>query len=70
MKKNEVKKLGGKTIPDLKKALSEAREELRALRFDLAAGKVKNIQKAKETRRKIARILTFIRLKEKQALKA
>jgi ribosomal protein L29 len=65
MKKNEIKKLSDKTIADLRKALTEAREELRALRFDLAAGKVKNIQKAKEVRKKIARVLTFIQLKEK-----
>ncbi|MDD5710539.1 MAG: 50S ribosomal protein L29 [Candidatus Colwellbacteria bacterium] len=64
MKKNEIKKLNSKTPADLKKSLVEAREELRVLRFDLAAGKVKNIQKAKEVRKKIARILTFIRLKE------
>ncbi len=66
MKKNDIKKLGDKTIPDLKKTLVEAREELRTLRFDLAAGKVKNIQKAKEVRKKIARVLTFIRLKEEK----
>ena len=68
MKKNEIKKLGGKTIVDLRKSLTEAREELRTLRFDLAAGKVKNIQKAKEVRKRIARILTFIRLKEEEIL--
>ena len=64
MKKNEIKKLGDKTIADLRKSLTEAREELRTLKFDLAAGKVKNIQRAKEAKKKIARILTFIRLKE------
>ena len=64
MKKNEIKKLGDKTIADLRKSLTEAREELRTLKFDLAAGKVKNIQRAKEAKKKIARILTFIQLKE------
>lgn len=64
MKKTEIKKLSNKTPADLRKALGEAREELRTLRFDLAAGKVKNIQKAREIKKKIARILTFIKEKE------
>jgi ribosomal protein L29 len=67
MKKSEVKKLRGKTVIDLKKVLNEVREELRVLRFDLAAGKVKNIQRAKESQRKIARVLTLIKMKEKEA---
>jgi len=60
MKKTEIQKLGSKTQVDLHKDLGSSREELRALRFELAAGKVKNIVKAKEVRRKIARILTLM----------
>jgi ribosomal protein L29 len=36
-------------------------EKLRALRFDLAAGKVKNVNELHQTRRKIARAKTFIK---------
>ncbi|PIR97781.1 MAG: 50S ribosomal protein L29 [Candidatus Colwellbacteria bacterium CG10_big_fil_rev_8_21_14_0_10_42_22] len=65
MKRSEVKKLSNRTKADLKKALIESKEELRSLRFDLSAGKVKNIQKAREVKKKIARILTFIQEKRK-----
>ena len=66
MKKSEIKKLNNKTQADLKKALYEAKEDLRTLRFDLSAGKVKNIERARNARRKIARILTFLKEKEKE----
>ncbi|MBU2101406.1 50S ribosomal protein L29 [Patescibacteria group bacterium] len=69
MKKNEIKKLSSKTMTDLRKALIEAKEELRTLRFDLSAGKVKNIQKAREIKKKIARILTFIKIQEEDSKK-
>ena len=62
MKKNEIKKLKEKNTTELQKGLAEAREELRTLRFDLASGKVKNVQSINEVRKKIARMLTFIKL--------
>jgi ribosomal protein L29 len=40
---------------------------LRALRFDLAAGKVKNVAELHETRKRIARAKTF--LHEQETLK-
>ena len=61
MKKHEIQKLVKKTGADLRKDLASSRDELRGLQFELAAGKVKNIAKAKETKKKIARILTFMR---------
>ncbi|OGY57033.1 MAG: 50S ribosomal protein L29 [Candidatus Colwellbacteria bacterium RBG_13_48_8] len=66
MKRNEIKKLHSKTIPDLQKDLGEAREDLRKLKFDLSAGKVKNIQKIRESKKRIARVLTFIDIKSRQ----
>ena len=68
MKKVDTKKLDKKTVVDLRKDLETSRDELRALKFDLASGKVKNITKVKETKKHIARILTFInrKLKEKE----
>ncbi|PIR98452.1 MAG: 50S ribosomal protein L29 [Candidatus Colwellbacteria bacterium CG10_big_fil_rev_8_21_14_0_10_41_28] len=60
MKKTDVKKLAKKTTADLKKDLLSSQSELRQLRSDLAMGKVKNADKAKEVRKKIARIMTFM----------
>ena len=60
MKKSEIQKLVKKTSADLQKDLVTSREELRALKFELAAGKVKNITKVKDVKRTIARILTLL----------
>ena len=64
MKKHEIQKLVKKTGTDLRKDLASSREELRGLQFELATGKVKNIIKVKEAKKKIARILTFLRSAE------
>lgn len=61
MKIKDIQKLKDKNIAELQKTLKEAREELRVLKFDLAAGKVKNIKLIQEIKKKIARILTFIK---------
>ena len=61
MKKTEIKKLKERNVAELSKDLTEAREELRVLRFDFASGKVKNVSMIYETKKKIARILTFIK---------
>ena len=55
------------TEDELNRILDEKREKLRVLKFELAAGKIKDIREARETRRDIARILTI--LKEKKANK-
>jgi len=47
----------------LQKLLIEKREQLRKLRFDLAAGKLKNVREVRSLKKDIARILTL--LKEK-----
>ena len=47
-------------IAELEKRLRDGREELRALRFDLAAGKVKNVGLLRTLRKDIARYSTFI----------
>lgn len=46
---------------ELEDFLKEQREKLRQLRFDLAAGKVKNIGKLRQIKKDIARILTLLR---------
>ncbi|MEX2054304.1 MAG: 50S ribosomal protein L29 [Candidatus Colwellbacteria bacterium] len=66
MKKSDIQKLTKKTVADLQKDLQGAREELRTLRFDLATGKVKNIAKIHQVKKRIARIMTFVNQKQQE----
>lgn len=54
----DVRELRQKSKPELEKLLSDNREKLRALRFDLTAGKVKNVREVRAIKKDIARILT------------
>lgn len=63
MKKNQFQEYKNKPVIELKKDLAAQQEKLSGLRFDLAAGKVKNIQSIKEARKLIARLLTLIKAK-------
>jgi ribosomal protein L29 len=67
MKKNDIKELKNKSQGELEHIVTDSREKLRALRFDLAAGKVNNVNELHEIRRKIARAQTFLK---EQATKA
>lgn len=60
MKISEIRK---KTKEELKKLREEKEERLRILRFDLSAGKLKNVREIRAIKKEIARILTL--LKEK-----
>lgn len=60
MKRKEWEQLKTKPIPELEKELKTARERLGNLKFDLKAGKVKNIKEIKEIKKIIARILTLM----------
>ena len=51
--------MGGSEVD---KSCKEAKEELRAMKFNLAAGKVKSASAIRELRKKIARMLTFLKL--------
>ena len=57
----KVKELKDKSKEELTKLLIEIREKLRQLKFDLSAGKVKNIDEIRETRKTIARLLTLLK---------
>jgi large subunit ribosomal protein L29 len=46
---------------ELEKLLGESRRKLRALRFDLVSGKVKNIREIRKIKKTIARILTILK---------
>ncbi len=60
MKYRAIQELKTKSEADLLKLLKDNKEELRAFAFNLAAGKVKNVQEVREKRKTIARILTFL----------
>jgi ribosomal protein L29 len=61
MKKKDIQELKNRSVVELTNLEHESRERLRALRFDLAAGKVKNVAELHEVKKKIARIKTFIK---------
>lgn len=65
MKKQEKEQFQNKSFSELKKTLIDSRENLKKLKFDLAAGKVKNIRQIKETKKIIARVLTIINITKK-----
>lgn len=58
MKIAEMRKKSGL---ELEKLLGESRRKLRALRFDLVSGKVKNIREIRKIKKNIARILTILK---------
>ncbi len=49
-----------KAPAELQKMVKDDREKLRSLRFDLVAGKVKNVNELRTVRKNIARVLTII----------
>ncbi|MDP2910321.1 MAG: 50S ribosomal protein L29 [bacterium] len=60
----KVKELRQKSKSELQRLLQEDREKLRQLRFDLSAGKVKNVREIRKIKKDIARILTILCQKE------
>jgi ribosomal protein L29 len=64
MKRRELEQLKVKSGAELRKFVEESREKLRALKFDLAAGKVKNVTQLHLLKKDIARALTLIRIQE------
>ena len=50
---------------ELMKKVEEHREKLRVLKFDLAAGKVKNVKEIRKIKQTIAQMLTLAKIKEK-----
>jgi len=57
----DISELKQKSKDELKKLLQDLRERLRQLRFDLAAGKVKNVREIRKIKKEIARILTLLK---------
>lgn len=65
MKKKEIQELKNRPADQLTVLVHETSEKLRSLRFDLAAGKVKDITQIHEAKKKIARMKTFIHSHER-----
>lgn len=61
MKKKELQELKNRPVIELLRLAREGREKLQALRFDLAAGKVKNVNELRVLRKNLARMQTFIK---------
>ncbi len=59
----KIVELRQKTKGELEKILADNRERLRQLRFDLAAGKVKNVREIHLLKKDIARVLTLLKQK-------
>lgn len=60
MKKKDIQELKHRPVEDLVHLIVEGNEKLRALKFDLAAGKVKDISGIRDLKKKVARMKTFI----------
>lgn len=56
----DLTELRQKSKNELKKTLQGSQERLRQLRFDLAAGKIKNVREIRKIKKEIARILTLL----------
>ena len=57
----KTRELQQKSKSELQKTLSDNREKLRQLRFDLSAGKIKNVREIRKIKKDIARILTILK---------
>jgi len=59
----KVDELRQKTKEELQKFLSEQKEKLHSLRFDIALKKSKNVREIRKIRKSIAQILTILKQK-------
>jgi ribosomal protein L29 len=61
MKKQEIQQLKNKSVGELQSNLKDSRFRLRTLLLDLQAGKVKDVREIRDTKKNIARVLTFLK---------
>jgi len=69
MKRDDIKKILSAPRAEQEQMLKDDRERLRSLKFDLDAGKVKNVAELRKIKKNIARLLTVLRqdsLEQKQ----
>jgi len=65
MKRKEFQEYKNKPLAEIHSDLRNLRERLTKLKFDLAAGKVKNIREIRQIKKNIARMLTVVNQKTK-----
>ncbi len=70
MKKKEVKELNNKTVDQLKKAVTDIRQEIAQLQVDIALKTETNTAKRKELGRDLARNLTFLSMKQQDMVQS
>jgi len=69
--KEELKEFRGKSNKELLQALKNSYGTIRKLKFRVKVGELKDFNKIKQTKKKIARLLTILREKiEKEAMEA
>lgn len=66
MKRKEIEQMKNLPVAELAKAVKNGREHLRVMKFDLAAGKVKDVRELRESKKNIARALTLMKIAEKK----
>ena len=60
MKKQDFQQLKSKSHAEMQKELRDSQIKLRDLKFELAAGKVKNVSEIKKLKKVVARLSTLI----------
>ncbi|MDI6695474.1 MAG: 50S ribosomal protein L29 [Anaerolineales bacterium] len=63
----KTKKLRDLSLDELRKQLNDAREELMNLRFQQATGELTDFTRLRHTRRQIARLITLLAEREREA---
>lgn len=66
MAQKEKENFKNKPIAELMKELAEQKQKLVDLKFDLSAGKVKNIKEIRKIKKNIAKILTAVNVSANQ----
>ncbi|HEY4523660.1 MAG TPA: 50S ribosomal protein L29 [Candidatus Paceibacterota bacterium] len=68
MHTEEKKQLKAKSSEELKKLINEEVDKLRVLRFDFAAGKIKNVSEIWKAKKRIAVALTYLEQKKRASV--
>ncbi len=66
----DIKEIRQKTEKELQALVAELREKLRGLRFEASAEAVKNVREIREMKKTVARALTEIKARPKNAAPA
>lgn len=67
MKSKEIKELPSKSIEELNKMASDLRNNIGQLQIDKSLGKVKNVNEKRQMQKDLARVLTVVTPKIKEA---